>query len=82
MQEISFTNEEKEQKVQKIKNYFIQELGDEIGQFDAEFLLEFFGQEIGPYYYNKGLQDAGKVIESHVDGIKDSLYTMEELTFS
>jgi len=64
--------------VHKIKVYFNRELGEEIGQFDAEFLLEFFGKEIGPHYYNKGLQDAARVIESQTDAMKEALYTMEE----
>ena len=78
MENISFSPEEKAQIVQKVKAYFEQELGEEIGQFDAEFLLEFFGKEIGPYYYNRGLQDAAGVIESQTDVMKEALYTMEE----
>ncbi len=80
MEQIQLTKEEKEHIVQKIKNYFTLELDDEIGQFDAEFLLDFFGKEIGPYFYNKGLQDAQKVLESQMDAIKETLYTMEEPT--
>ena len=80
MKNISFSPEEKAQIVHKVKAYFAQELGEEIGQFDAEFLLEFFGREIGPYYYNQGLQDAARVIESQTDVIKEALYTMEEPT--
>ena len=78
MESISFSSEEKVRMVHKIKVYFNRELGEEIGQFDAEFLLEFFGKEIGPHYYNKGLQDAARVIESQTDAMKEALYTMEE----
>jgi len=75
---VTFTKEQKAHIVHKIKDYFSQELGEEIGQFDAEFLLEFFGKEIGPHYYNQGLQDAAKVIELQTDVMKEALYTMEE----
>jgi len=75
---IEFTKEQKEHMVYKIKHYFNRELGEEIGQFDAEFLLEFFGKEIGPYFYNHGLQDAQVAIESQMDTLKEVLYTMEE----
>jgi uncharacterized protein (DUF2164 family) len=81
MEKIEFTQEEKTYIVQKIKKYFIQELDEEIGQFDAEFLLDFFGDELGPYFYNKGLQDAQKVLESQIDVIKETFYTMEEPTY-
>lgn len=79
MEKVAFTSEQKSQIVNKIKEYFAQELDDEIGQFDAEFLLEFFGREIGGHYYNQGLQDATKVMESQIDVIKETLYTMEEM---
>lgn len=55
---IEFSNEEKARLVVKTKRYFRQELDQEIQQFDAEFLLGFFTQEVGPYYYNRGLYDA------------------------
>lgn len=78
MKSVTFTNEQKAHLVHKIKAYFNRELGEEIGQFDAEFLLEFFGSEMGAYYYNQGLQDAAGVIESQTDVMKEALYTMEE----
>lgn len=81
MKNIEFSQEEKEHIVQKIKHYFVRELDEEIGQFDAEFLLDFFGNEIGSYFYNKGLQDAQKVVASQMDVIKETFYTMEEPTY-
>ncbi|MEO1938250.1 MAG: DUF2164 domain-containing protein [Sulfurimonas sp.] len=78
MKKLEFTIEQKEHIVYKIKHYFNKELNEEIGQFDAEFLLEFFAHEIGPYYYNQGLQDATKIIEEQTDRTKEALYTMEE----
>jgi uncharacterized protein (DUF2164 family) len=42
MSEIEFSREEKDAIVAKIKVYFESELEQDIGQFDAEFLLEFF----------------------------------------
>ena len=78
MKSVILTNEQKAHIVYKIKVYFERELGEEIGQFDAEFLLEFIGNEIGAYYYNQGLQDAAVLIESQADVMKETLYTMEE----
>ncbi|AKF25616.1 hypothetical protein YH65_09655 [Sulfurovum lithotrophicum] len=80
MENIVFSPEQKAHLVHKVKAYFNREFGEEIGQFDAEFLLEFFGREIGPYYYNQGLQDAAGVIEVQTDAMKETLYTMEEPT--
>ena len=53
---------------------------EEIGQFDAEFLLEFFSKEIGPYHYNKGLKDARTLIEENVQNLSQTFYEMEKPT--
>lgn len=58
MSEIKFTKDETDRIVSKVKRYFEDELDQEIGGFEAEFLLEFFAKEIGPYFYNRGLLDA------------------------
>ena len=58
MNEIAFSKDEKELIVQKVKKYFDDELRQDIGGFEAEFLIDFFAAEIGSYFYNRGLQDA------------------------
>ena len=78
MSDIEFTNQEKESMVDKLQSYFERELEQEIGQFDAEFLLDFFSKEIGAYYYNRGLHDARAVFESRVESIDDDIYAIEK----
>ena len=75
--QIEFTKQEKELLVQKLKHYFTNELDQDIGQFDAEFLLDFFGKELGVYYYNRGLTDTQDIFKSRVDSITDSIYELE-----
>lgn len=75
--EIQFTQEEKDVLVHKLKRYLDQELDFEIGQFDAEFLLEFFNKEIGVYHYNRGLKDAQDVFKSKVESVTDAIYELE-----
>ncbi len=77
MIEIEFTEDEKRVLVQKLKCYLDQELDYEIGQFDAEFLLDFFSKEIGVYHYNRGLKDAQDVFKSRVESITDAIYELE-----
>jgi len=74
---IEFTQQEKELLVHKLKHYFSEELDLDIGQFDAEFLLDFFGKEMGIYYYNRGLIDAQDIFKSRVDSITDAIYELE-----
>lgn len=77
MLEIEFTQEEKNVLVHKLKRYLDQELDYEIGQFDAEFLLEFFNKEIGVYHYNRGLKDAQDIFKSKVESVTDAIYELE-----
>ncbi len=78
MTQPSYTPETKAHLVAKIKTYFAQELGEDIGQFDAEFLLEFMGNLIGGAYYNQGLHDAGSLFEGQADRLREALFAMEE----
>ena len=77
MSNIEFTQKEKELLVHKIKHYFNQELDFDIGQFDAEFLLDFFSEEIGVYHYNRGLRDAQDIFSTKVESITDAIYELE-----
>ena len=70
--------EERAQIVDRVKLYFNDELNQSIGQFDAGFLLDFFSEEIGAYYYNRGLLDAQAVIEEKLESIADALYEIEQ----
>lgn len=80
MTEIRFNEEEKAILSQKLQHYLADELDHEVGQFEAEFLLDFISKEIGGYYYNKGLQDAGVVIAAKFEDINDALYEIEAPT--
>ena len=77
---IEFSKEEKELLVGKVQSYMDEELNYEIGQFDAEFLLDFFSEEIGAYYYNRGLEDARLVVERKLDTIDEEIYAIEKPT--
>jgi len=75
---IKFSKEEKERIVPKIKMYLSEELDVEIGNFDAEFLLDFFSEEIGSYFYNRGLNDAIDMLDARMDEVKESIYVLEK----
>ncbi|ORE87227.1 hypothetical protein ATO7_09307 [Oceanococcus atlanticus] len=75
---VEFTQEEKDAIVNQIKLYFSEELDQEIGQFQAEFLLDFFAEKIGGAFYNVGLRDARAVLEGKLQDIDDALYEIEK----
>ncbi len=80
MSEITFSKEEKEILVQKLKAYFETEMDQEVGQFECQFFLDFISQEIGAFYYNKGLSDAQAIVFSKIEDITDAFYEIEKPT--
>lgn len=78
MDKINFSKEEKETMVQKVKIYFREELNQDIGSFDAEFLIDFFAEEFGGFFYNRGLYDAETLIADKVSEISDLLLQLEK----
>ena len=80
MSEIEFSKEEKEILIKKIQLYFTEELDKEIGQFEAQFLLDFFSNEVGLYFYNRGLYDAQTILESKMESITEAIYEIEKIT--
>jgi uncharacterized protein (DUF2164 family) len=80
MSKIEFSTEERAVLVRSIRLYFKEELDQEIGQFDAEFLLDFVADELGPYFYNRGLYDAQAVLEKRMESLGDAIYELEQPT--
>lgn len=80
MTDIKFTEEETALIVRKIQLYFTEELKQDIGRFDAEFLLDFFSGEVGSYFYNRGLYDAQAILSSKLDDLSEAIYQLERPT--
>lgn len=78
MNQINISNNNKKVIVTRLQDYFIKELDQELGQFDAEFLLDFFTKEIGSAFYNQGLSDAQTVLTAKIDDINDAIYQLEQ----
>ena len=80
MDAIQFSKEEKAAIVRKLQLYFSEELRQQVGPFDAEFLIDFISEELGAYYYNRGVQDAQVVLAGKLEDIQDALFQLEQPT--
>ena len=80
MSEIVFTSDERDIICRKIQLYLHEELDQEVRQFDAGFLLDFFAEEIGAYFYNRGLYDAQGILASRMENIAEAIYEIEKPT--
>lgn len=75
---IQFSLQEKQRLIPLIQQYFEEELDQEIGHLAAEFLVDFFLKEIGPFIYNRTLQDVQAMLTQQLAEIDDRLYEMTQ----
>ncbi len=77
MSPIKFTTNEKSLLIDKLQRYFLKELDQELAQFDADFLLDFFTKELGAVYYNRGLYDAQALMAEKLELISEQIVELE-----
>lgn len=80
MTAIKFGKEQKEAILSKLKKYCEDELDLELGQFEAEFFLDFISDNIGNHYYNKALEDAQQIVTQRTMDITDAIDEMSRIT--
>ena len=56
-----------------LRDYLKRECDAEIGGMDAEFLLDFVTEKLGPRFYNKGLRDAAVALAKRMDVLTEAL---------
>ncbi|RTZ17364.1 DUF2164 domain-containing protein [Vibrio aquaticus] len=80
MSKIEFTSQQKQAMSAELQRYLEDELDIEIGQFDADFLLEFVTKKFGATFYNKGLSDAQAIFDRKILDVADELYEIEQIS--
>ncbi|MGS4885593.1 DUF2164 domain-containing protein [Roseibium sp. MB-4] len=63
---------------QQIRQYLSDELDTDIGNMEADFLIDFLTKSLGASFYNLGLKDAQALLARKMDDINDELYGMEQ----
>ncbi|WP_447910072.1 DUF2164 domain-containing protein [Brevundimonas bullata] len=74
---IQFTKEERTAISGRIRDFFARELDQDISQLQAEMVLDFFGGQIGGWFYNRGLADAQAVVAAKAEDIADAIYALQ-----
>ncbi len=67
---IKVTKERRDDMISEIKNYFLKEREEEIGDLAAGLFLDFILDKIAPEFYNQGVDDSHKYMG---DAIEDLL---------
>ena len=77
MKRIELDPESKAELVEIVQDYFTAELEQELGRFEAEFLIDHLADHMGPFFYNRGLNDAKALLQKTMDDYNDALYGLE-----
>ncbi len=77
---IKVSDDEKKLIVGRIRAYFREELHQELGGFDAEFLFDFFAEQMGAYFYNRALYDAQAIMQLRLEDFGEAIFELEKPT--
>jgi uncharacterized protein (DUF2164 family) len=75
---IKLPKEQKDEIIRSVRAYFEEERSESIGDLAAEQLIDFMLKELGPYAYNKAIEDARAVLLRKASEQEDELYTLEK----
>ncbi len=74
---IEISQETKQQLIESIKQYFAENMDEEVGDLKALLLLEFCLKEIGPTIYNRAISDAQTFMRDKVADLDGSCFEPE-----
>ena len=78
MSKIELSKEAREAAVRGLSKYLKDELDTEVTGFDAQFLLDFIAERIGPHFYNQGLADAQAILRRRIDSVSEAIDELEK----
>ncbi|TGE39018.1 DUF2164 domain-containing protein [Desulfosporosinus fructosivorans] len=67
--EIELKKEVRAVLVESLKGYYWNERDEEITNLGAELMLDFIVKEIGPYIYNKGIEDSYEYMNERIEDL-------------
>ncbi|MDR3585911.1 MAG: DUF2164 domain-containing protein [Desulfosporosinus sp.] len=65
--EMDLTKEVRKVLVESLKRYYWNERNEELNCLGAELLLDFIVNEIGPYIYNKAIEDSYAYMNERIE---------------
>ncbi|UZQ49764.1 DUF2164 domain-containing protein [Clostridium kluyveri] len=66
---IKLSKEKKEEMISLIKNYFLEERGEELGDLASGLILRFIIEELAPEFYNQGVHDSYKYMNDRIEDL-------------
>ena len=75
---IRITDERRELLLHAIQRYFRGEFDEQLSDFKAGQLLDFFVKELGAPVYNQAIQDARSFLQKKLDDMEGEFYEPED----
>jgi uncharacterized protein (DUF2164 family) len=75
---IRLTDERRARMLRSIRGFFADQLDQEIGDFAAGRILDFFVKELGAPVYNQAIQDARTFLHEKLEDLEGEFYEPEE----
>lgn len=66
---IKLTKEKRNDMILAIKDYFLKEREEKIGDLAAGLILEFVIEKLAPEFYNQGVYDSYKFMENKIEDL-------------
>ncbi|WP_226646120.1 DUF2164 domain-containing protein [Mesobacillus subterraneus] len=74
---IKLTKEQQHLMIADIQDFFSREKGEDLTEFAAERVLDFFKESLAPHFYNVAVLDAKHVLEQQFSSIEEEILTLE-----
>ncbi|MEC3884601.1 DUF2164 domain-containing protein [Halobacillus sp. HZG1] len=71
------TKEQRQVMIEEIQYFFLNERGEELSEFAAESILEFFKDSLASHFYNNAVNDAISVLQTQYSSIEEEVRTLE-----
>lgn len=69
MSKIQLNKEKKDYMIATIKEYFLKEREEDLGDLAANLILDFFIDKLAPEIYNQGIEDSYKYMSQKIQDI-------------
>jgi len=79
---IKISRKNKDKIAQDIQKWVRKNLDQGIGNLDTEFLLDYFTENLGGFYYNQALSDVHSLIAEKTESLADSIYDLMKETLA
>lgn len=66
---IKLSKERREEMISKIKNYFLEEREEELGDLACGMILDFIIEELSSEFYNQGVYDSYKFMNDRIEDL-------------